>query len=244
MAHPFLETRSLTKPVIYIYAPKPSTGVRVLVKEIRALGTPCRRARRDGRIPENAFVVSWGWPLLRPQGVLNNGIRRVNKLEELRVFEREGIRTVPFTTEPQDGFLPRSRRHRSGNDLNTPPTNPDFYVRKIDFDREFRVHVFRGKSIRLGLKFPKENAHEWIRTGTNGWRFSYGLLAQELYVKGVRDAAKRAVAALGYDFGAVDVACVGNKPYVLEVNSAPGLENENTAKAYARHIVAAYVETL
>ena len=57
----------------------------------------------------------------------------------------------------------------------------------------------------------------------------------------VRYAAKQANAALGLDFGAVDVMSRvrAKQPYVLEVNSTPSLSDENatTCEVYANRIL-------
>ncbi len=107
------------------------------------------------------------------------------------------------------------------------------------------MHVFNGKSVRAGMKSPRPgfaNPHPWIRSSNSGWDINYDAEAQKHVAQRHRDLAKKAVAALGYDFGAVDLGLVEgpDRPrslVVLEVNSAPGLSNPNTADAYARHIV-------
>lgn len=89
------------------------------------------------------------------------------------------------------------------------------YISKERAPREYRVHIFQGKSIRISEKL-------------------FGLIgetAQGLYITGkpkhnvnhVRQAAKDAVAAVGLDFGAVDVLANDTECWVLEVNAAPGL---------------------
>lgn len=85
----------------------------------------------------------------------------------------------------------------------------------IEAPREYRVHIFRGKSIRISEKVfgtTGETAHGLYTTGKPTHN-----------VKHVRAAAKKAVEAVGLDFGAVDVLADDNNCWVLEVNSAPGL---------------------
>ena len=57
----------------------------------------------------------------------------------------------------------------------------------------------------------------------------------------MRFAAKQAIAALGLDFGAVDVMYrIKDKcPYILEVNSTPSLADDtaNTCEVYAQRIL-------
>jgi glutathione synthase/RimK-type ligase-like ATP-grasp enzyme len=61
-----------------------------------------------------------------------------------------------------------------------------------------------------------------IRSNTRGWKFSRVQLNN--IGDRMRQSAIAAVAALNLDFGAVDMATAGNTVYVIEVNSAPGLE--------------------
>lgn len=89
------------------------------------------------------------------------------------------------------------------------------FMEYIDAPREYRVHIFNGKSIRISEKSFGES----------------GQTAQGLYitrkpqheVKHVRKAAKQAVKAVGLDFGAVDILANDTDCWVTEVNSSPGL---------------------
>lgn len=116
--------------------------------------------------------------------------------------------------------------------------------------REFRVHIAFGKSIKL-----TEKLHDGERTGsqypasaltvrshTNGWRH----LAPRPNAHRItlRKHAKDAVRALGLDFGAVDILLTARlrdrevRYYVLEVNTAPGFQEElDTATRYAQALV-------
>lgn len=79
---------------------------------------------------------------------------------------------------------------------------------------EWRVHIFQGKSIRMSVK---------VHTGFH--EYTTAKPGEELVRKPARRAAKAAVAAVGLDFGAVDIltGADGRNPKVLEVNCAPGL---------------------
>lgn len=86
------------------------------------------------------------------------------------------------------------------------------FMEYIDAPREYRVHIFKGKSIRISEKaFTDETKKE------------YTTAKPQHPVKHVREAAKKAVAAVGLDFGAVDVLANDEQAWVLEVNAAPGL---------------------
>jgi glutathione synthase/RimK-type ligase-like ATP-grasp enzyme len=103
------------------------------------------------------------------------------------------------------------------------------YVKYKKKSREYRVHVFQGDVIdvqqkKKRLDFDKE-VNTKIRSFDNGWVFCRDGIEcpEDLY-----ETAVSAVAALGLDFGAVDVIynLHENKCYALEVNTAPGLEGE------------------
>jgi len=89
------------------------------------------------------------------------------------------------------------------------------YINRTQAPREYRVHVFKGKSIRISEKLfgsTGETAHGLYTT-----------VKPTHNVNHVRAAAKKAVAAIGLDFGAVDVLASDTECWVTEVNAAPGL---------------------
>lgn len=141
-------------------------------------------------------------------------------------------------------WIPRSNSHVGGDDLLTPPAAPDFYAKKENLVQEFRIHSFAGKSIRAGIKVPREGyaltagrgaqaAHAWIRSYDGGWRINYDGFESK---KSMRELAHQAVKALGLQFGAVDIGeRADGTLIVLEVNRAPGLEG-GTVEAYAKAI--------
>lgn len=77
-----------------------------------------------------------------------------------------------------------------------------------------------------------------VRSHDNGWIFAH----ENIFLEGgirelISSTAMSAVQALGLNFGAVDIAVraqPGQRPIVkvLEVNTAPGLENTQTIQAY------------
>jgi len=88
------------------------------------------------------------------------------------------------------------------------------FMRFVQSDHEFRVHIFKGKSIRISEKKFFED---------EGGKRDYTTIKPTSNIKHVRRAAKKAVKALGLDFGAVDVLATDDECWVLEVNTAPGL---------------------
>lgn len=89
------------------------------------------------------------------------------------------------------------------------------YIPKELAPREYRVHVVGGKSIRISEKLF--GSHGETSHG------DYTTIKPTHNIKHVRKAAKQAMAAVGLDFGAVDVLANDNACWVLEVNAAPGI---------------------
>ena len=89
------------------------------------------------------------------------------------------------------------------------------FMEYIDAPREYRVHIFMGKSIRISEKLFGSQG-----TTSAG---SYTTIKPSHDVSHVRAAAKQAMLAVGLDFGAVDVLANDTECWVLECNSAPHL---------------------
>jgi len=68
-----------------------------------------------------------------------------------------------------------------------------------------------------------------VRSNRRGWKFSSVRLNN--VSASLKTAAINAVSALGLDFGAVDCAmCNDNNPYIIEINSGPGLQGTALTK--------------
>jgi glutathione synthase/RimK-type ligase-like ATP-grasp enzyme len=112
------------------------------------------------------------------------------------------------------------------------------YVRYYRKQFEFRVHVFQGQVIDYVQKRKREGIadtefNKYIRSYDNGWVFCRDDIED---IAKVKEEAVKAVAALGLDFGAVDVLFTKkNKVLVIEVNTAPALQGQ-TIEAYKRAV--------
>lgn len=156
----------------------------------------------------------------------------------------EAVRKNQYNRQPVNDpntWLPRRNNHIGGTDLLHPPAQPDYYSKKEDIVDEYRLHMFKGKSIRAGRKVQRPNrpnggaSHPWIRSFDAGWIIAYADFAS---TKVMRQIAQAAIDALGLDFGAVDIGKRADGTLiVLEVNRAPGVEG-GTSEAYARKIIA------
>jgi len=175
-----------------------------------------------------------------------------NKLKMRMAFQQAGVpmpklysyeAALKATAEGKK-LVGRSTRHMKGRGLwivdtperveiawrgNSKKQAATHFMEYVEADKEMRVHIFRGKSIRM-----TEKKYE----GKTGRRRDYTTVkptGDKLERKRVRRAAKNAVKALGLDFGAVDILVKSEQPSVLEVNAAPGLGGTMPA-VYAKAI--------
>lgn len=247
---------------IYVYCPRPSNGALELVRALNA----SRLRRFDGEhfwdkrkrhaLKEGDVIICWGAivPELDGVRVLNSADGPMNKKEELEIFKKKGIPTITVYQRIEKApageiLLPRKIRHEGGWDLLVTPDVPDFLVLKENFVNEYRIHSFAGKSIRAGIKVPREGftviqndkdwkadsnlVHPWVRSFDGGWRINYEGFKSNARL---RKTAHAAVAALNLTFGAVDLGETKDGTIkVLEVNRAPGIEG-NSVATYVRAI--------
>ena len=114
------------------------------------------------------------------------------------------------------------------------------YVKYIPKKAEFRVHVFKGKVIDVQKKGTPKGMipiSYRVQNRNNGFIFiREGFTTPQC----VKDVAVKAFNETGLDFGAIDVIYneYREKAYVLEMNTAPGLEGitvNNYVDAIADH---------
>lgn len=230
---------------------RPSEGAQA----INAMfGARSRLSRLDPVPRQYSTVINWGNTSPLTVGanvrVLNKPSAiavAVNKLSAFRVMRDGGVRVPDFQTDKPTGsrdiYLARTVLGGSGGagivvirPGDVIPAAPLYtqYVRKTE---EWRIHVAFGRAIFAQMKLRERDNDQTadqklIRNHDNGWVFA----PRDLDVAGpdaVNEAVK-AVAALGLDFGAVDII-IGKRddlPYVLEVNTAPGIQSPTLKEAY------------
>jgi glutathione synthase/RimK-type ligase-like ATP-grasp enzyme len=117
------------------------------------------------------------------------------------------------------------------------------YTKYVPKKTEFRIHFFDGKVIDVQEKrkrqdVPKEEANFKIRNHQNGFVYC----RENIVIPAdVENQAAAVIAKCGLDFGAIDLIYneKNKQAFVLEVNTAPGLEGTsvesyaNAIKAYA-----------
>lgn len=237
---------------IYIYPYKLySEGANTLVD-----GLSAKKLKADSSVNFRAtdLIINWGnsitptWNatmLNSPQAVRG----AVNKALAFQLMQEAGVSVPEFTTSKEQAvkwYSPKRRikvveRHiltgHSGQGIKIKETPEELeeaklYVKYIPKLYEFRYHVFQDSIIDVQQKRRKNGWKEYsnysseIRSHDRGWTFCRD--AMDPLPPTAASEAIRAVAALGLDFGAVDLVYNGHhdKVYILEVNTSPGIEGE------------------
>lgn len=122
--------------------------------------------------------------------------------------------------------------------LGLPPA--PLYTKEVHNHGEYRVHVFGDEVILYQKKSRKvdeegrvvtaDGAEADVRNLASNWVYRTGNLNR---LERIENLATQAVAALGLNFGAVDIIKDADRNVaVLEINTAPGLGNTETLLAY------------
>ena len=238
----------------------PSNGARALVTKLRELGRTAFTSTRLAGFRRSSTVINWGSTLpltaLTPVNGPEAVALAIDKLDTFRLLLANGVSIPKFTTQDgvedidRDGiWLARTRLRASGGEGIVVLRKDDeivpapLYVKYVPKLLEYRVHVFNqvgGSDTYVQQKLRHNGAEQTkdealLRNHANGWVFAKPTAAVP---DDVLSEAIAAVEYLGLDFGAVDVI-VGRddgKAYVLEVNTAPGLQGDTTLKFYAEAI--------
>lgn len=225
-------------------------GAKALAK---ALG--CRR-NKPAR-----FVIRWGTvePISGFKHVEINpasAIKRAShKYMSLTTMRTAGV-SVPKANTSPDGvpfpMLARKNYHTKGSDvifLEKWPrggVNRDYFVAYLRPDKEYRYHVALGKVILPTVKIKRGETGRSLYSDesiirnheADGW----AQVVTDKVRKSLEEQAIRAVEAHGLHFGAVDIITHKKRPYVLEVNTAPGMKVPNRVEAY-RKAIQAWMQT-
>jgi hypothetical protein len=245
--------------MLYSYKPgsKSATALATSlgIKTIRHKGSKFK-----GR--EDKLIINWGASEVPEEvnkcTVVNNADSvklASNKLTFFRTV-KDYVSVPDFTTDKEeakawfdDGIAVVVREKLTGNsgegivilDDDLPwdqynHSNAKMYVKYVKKKDEYRIHVVDGAVIdkrRKALRsdFPKSRADFRVRNYDGGFIFARDGFEVPTCVE---EEAVKAVLACGLDFGAVDVVWNNfhQKAYVLEVNTAPGLEG-STVDNYA-----------
>ena len=235
-----------------VYCRTTKDTARLLAED---LGMPCYNPHGETNGGKSKYVIRWGTGGglgYIPETVLNKMAavkKAVNKLGSIKLFNTAGVRTATlfkegFTTTPCVG---RSIEHTQGQNFwlcwapdqihTAKLEGAEYFIDYIPIKQEYRVHVMDGKVVFCQRKYPKDrvsSAFMGIQGFSNGWhRHAFdGAVSKD-----IKDTARDAVAALGLDFGGVDVLIsqTDNLAYVAEVNTGPALPTEEVRKFYTNY---------
>ena len=230
---------------------RPSNGAKALAQQ-----PGFKRCITGKAVKPNDILINWGstknwnWPKATRLNDPPNVAIAANKattFQEL-AWPHTHVMIVEYTESPaiaqlwsNEGFIVVARTKLTGHsgdgiiivDKGEPIPEAPLYTKYIFKEKEFRVHVVGDKVIdtQRKIKDPDREVVTWkVRSHQNGFIYARnGILDDPNRDK----LAVAAVNALGLHFGAVDI--IQDKAgtyYVLEVNTAPGLEGQ-TVERYA-----------
>lgn len=232
-----------------------SAGAKALAD---ALG--CTVLRHEGKHRKEPLVLNWGCSnitrsmdvvtFLNPQQAV---ARASNKLEAFKALSQAGV-SIPawsddFTLAADwhiagDLLVARQKLNGHSGEGIVIINKDDYfeiaplYTKYIKKKEEYRIHVFQGEAFFVQRKARKldvaaEEVNWKVRNLAGGFIFAH----KDVEVDDVaRVQAVNAVRALALDFGAVDIIHgTDGVFYVLEVNTAPGLQGA-TLDAYVKQL--------
>ena len=215
-----------------------------------------KRVYPDGRSSFRSrprdIIINWGSSAL-PQGLTRAGLilnkpqnvaLSSNKLTMLTRLKERGVPCLEFTTDQrvvrewlaagEVAFARTLLNSHSGRgivEVETPEqlVYAPLYTKYVKKKHEYRVHVLPNGKFEIRQKRKRlnaENVSSRIRNHAGGYNFCKDL---SFLPEDLTKVAKDAVVALGLDFGAIDILYNErqNKCYIIECNSAPGLEGSS-----------------
>lgn len=225
----------------YVYCTRKSKSAYALAQ---ALGA--QRLRELQTVPFGSTIINWGDGLscLNGSRVINPApLTCTNKIATFNKLREHNVSIPEYTTDRNavtrgDTWLARHSVTGSGGRgiaiINPGDPVPDapLYTKLIPKRWEVRVHVAKGRNgpyycFDQQQKMPKSDVPNdpTVWSHDNGYAFVRNHMSipntalNNCILQGLR-----AVKALGMDFGAVDVVHDGTTAFILEVNSAPGIE--------------------
>ena len=223
---------------VRVIGPANSPGLALLQQCLRAI--PGVNTVPDGR----GLAIHWG-----SVGSGLNGKPAVQGSDQLQRLKDADINVPDFTLDPETAafwvakglmVFGRLDNHTQGKDILGPTQaefyNRDYWVKMIpNITEEWRIHVVGERSVARGKKIftGRASVPPCVRSRRRGWTMIHNVEPSQA----LRQAARAAVVALGYNFGAVDLVLTDkSEVFVLEVNKQPGLDNY-TANSYAAAFV-------
>lgn len=166
------------------------------------------------------------------------------KIEQYQWFKNQGLSGLEFTTDVNEAkawatsvpVICRTLTHSSKGKGIVVAESPSqvvkapVYTKYKKKKKEFRVHIFKDKVVHILEKRRKSDydgsSDAKIRNTANGYAFCSENVVEP---DGLRDLALKASKVTASDFKGVDIGYNEkfNQLFVIEVNSAPGIEGTN-----------------
>jgi len=242
---------------IYLKGGKASnTAIKIMTHHLEELGHEVVRSEDD------PFMVglSWGRSYNGPKPFLNSKVNQYDKFNCFKQFRDKNV-LCPKTFHIDDDLdvsywiqlqpvLARKKHHTKGKDIVVCKTandirqvqrvgQHDFFSVFIPTDTEYRVWVLGNKAFATYEKVYKgKGEYEgFMRNRRFGFKF---IKRDELIgTHQIEGPCIKAVAALGMDWGAVDILKgKDGKYYVLEINSMPHIDSiqRSSGVRLAKHV--------
>ena len=248
----------MTKPFYIVVSPVASKFAKALQTALQ--DKVVNKIYRRDTPKTTRTIVSRKGNVLRRGEILphfNVTPRALNKIEQFQRFNANGVPCPRFATSIAEAKQIEARTLFARTLINSTngrgiiefesnqqeyPQAP-LYTEYIPKKAEYRFHVFGGQVIDIQQKkkkagFNEDERNTRVRNVHNGYVYCRDGVSPPA---GAADLAVRAVAALGYQYGAVDVIWNEERgqSYVLEVNSRPGLMN-TTLERYCEALINMY----
>lgn len=230
------------KLYVYPYA-SGSESAKLLAERLSAMRIKLQNSEYVHK--PNNLIVNWGNSSCPyTENVLNPGAAIKNTVDKLRFFrlmlqKGQGGYLPRYWTSPadipDDAFPIFCRTTTTGLDgagivianNRAELVDANLYTSFIGDSTEYRVTLFQDQVTDVQIKLPRagETPHPTIRTYKNGWGFQRKPVPDSILAK-ITAAARAAIDSSGLDFGGVDVLYSEGRAYILEVNTAMGLEGD------------------
>lgn len=248
-----------------LYCAESSVTGKALLDALKEQNVKISGGTRGPGDNQVSVLIRWGAPAKvarKPKKVLNRAdaiSAASNKREALELMRKAGIKVPTIYKDPLNikqgeqpvtyPLLGRKDKHVGANDIilclqardieRAKATGCTHFSKYVPTKAEYRVHVFGDNIIKVSQKIltePDQALQPWIRNLGAGYTFRQ----PETRLSGAaRGMAIDAVSSLGLTFGAVDII-IGDddQPYILEVNTAPGLQTDTSLEAYTEQFKA------
>ena len=226
-------------------SPKSRPSARLLAKELG-----WKLAKQTGK--HITVNLIWGNPeklhrrttVLEPQGKITWAPPH-DKLTQLNLFQSQGVQCPQFTTDKtvaaswKRALARQALNGHSGVGIEEfVGQDAPLYTEYIPKKKEYRVHYCYSKfDIQQKKKRRGAETNPTVRNLANGWVYCRSIPIEDDMRTRLTELAERACKALCVPWGAVDIIYNEKRDmlYVLEVNTAPGLEGR-TVEFYANAI--------